>query len=247
MTPLSTVGWFVAVGTVVFILGGMRAHFQLSVTVYHIPLIVLLLLIVTGGLTGGIIAFNTVPEADKIDYRTSTARSDCGEFSGYSEPDDTDVTTQYRELSPTAQEIFRSALRADGIYTTNERPDDFRYRHESTLGENYIRYNADCYELNADPRGTGFEGDLTRLGNILSGTFLAVVVLFVAKRVSWERRSFKLPTAILVGLGSMGGLAVGGLLNQLAGAAVLIGLLTWVGLTGIERMMDGTFRERMEP
>lgn len=62
--------------------------------------------------------------------------------------------TEFSELSPEAQDVFRSALqasRADGEYTTRRHPDEFELRRD-TETTNEIQYESECYELTAQYR-----------------------------------------------------------------------------------------------
>jgi len=239
MAPPSPVEVSLTVGSVVFLVGGAIALYRSSVTRYHIPLVVLVLLTVTSGLTGVVGAFLTHWDAAKIDYSAGPTLQGCE-----SEGDDTPVL-EYSELSPEAQDVFHSTLQADGEYTTRTHPDEFRLEQDAGA-RNYIRYNSECYQLTADPRGNFSTGFLVAF--YLGFGSLATFALFVASVASWSLASFKVPTAILAGLGSAAGLVVSGVTQfvQLAGAVVLTAVLTWVVLRVFERFSHESFRERTD-
>ena len=77
---------------------------------------------------------------------------------------------------------------------------------------------------------------------------IGMVVLLFASVLSSAFNSLKLPTSILAGLASAVGLAVNGItqLAPLAGAVVLVGLLTWAVLRVIEKSSHERFSKRME-
>ena len=157
MAPPSPIAVFLCVGSFVFVVGGALTTYRWSVTIYHIPILVLVLFAVTVGLTGYV-------GAVVIDLTTGNV-------------------------------------------------------------------------------GYGSVGDIV----VFLGTFSAVV-LAVVSAFGWVLSPFKLPTAILGGLGSIAGLAVSGVteLGLLTGVPVLTIILIWVGLTVVEQSMDESYRERMK-
>ena len=159
MAPLSPVEVFLIVGFVVFSLGGITAHYRSAATRYHIPLLVLVFLAVTIGLTGVVAAGAIFFEAGNTDFG------------------------------------------------------------EGLAAYFYLGFGA-----------------------------IGMVALLFASVLSSEFGSFKLATSILAGLVSAVGLAVNGItqLAPLAGAAVLVGLLTWAALRIIEKSSHESFNERMK-
>lgn len=109
--------------------------------------------------------------ADKVDYNVESSTQPCDRQHTYQE---------YSELSPPAQEVFRSTLRAEGEYTTRTRPDDFTLQTD-TQEPNYVQYKSECYQLTAHSRGgfgTGFSTIvLVVLGGGVTATFAFVFVL----------------------------------------------------------------------
>jgi uncharacterized membrane protein len=92
--------------------------------------------------------------AEKVDYTAERNSQACELHENTTASDsDAEPVLEYSELSPEAREVFRSALDADGEYTTNTAPSEFQYRTDGTDGENPIRYDAACYELTAEQRG----------------------------------------------------------------------------------------------
>ncbi|WP_336325183.1 hypothetical protein [Halovenus sp. HT40] len=96
--------------------------------------------------------------------------------------------TEFGELSPEAQDVFRSALqasRADDEYMTRKHPDEFELQRD-TETTNEIQYESECYELTAQYRANVES-------NILGTFFSAVgwslaVALTVGGLVKRERR-----------------------------------------------------------
>jgi hypothetical protein len=90
----------------------------------------------------------------------------------------------YRELSPEAQAVFRSALEADGEYTTRTHPDEFELQTD-TPNPNHIQYESDCYRLTAQTGGgvgTGF----AVIGLLAVGGGITVIFAFACV-FSYER------------------------------------------------------------
>lgn len=230
---------FVAIGAVVHLFGGVIAFTRLSVTKYHIPVLVLALLTVTIGLTSVVGAGAIFVETQKIDYRVDQCHDG---WVGTSGPG---INAEFSELSPAAQEVFRSALQADEKHTRWTNPDDFALETDTTV-YNQIEYESTCYLLRATPRGD-FGDELAITFIVFFGGF--VTLLFgILSVVSFRRGSVKLPTSILAGLGSVGGLLVIGAtqLRQLAAATVLGVTLTWMVLRVFELRSDESFQERMK-
>lgn len=236
MAPPSPVELFVVVGGVVFSLGGLIAYYRSSVTM-DITL-VLVLLAVTCSLTGVIGVSATHGDAQKYDYTvTETPMQNCDseELSPFNE------YSAYSELSPEAQEIFRSTLQTDGDYTTTTHPDDLRLERD-TRTVNYIQYESACYALSVQSRGSFGTGFIILY--YLSAA--AVGALFASASLIFEGSNE--PISLLVGLGLAGGLTVSGVINlgQLAEVTILLGLLTWVGLRVIERSSHEGSSEQIE-
>lgn len=240
MVPPSPVQLFARIGIIVFIVGGALALSRRSVTRYQIPVLVLILLTVTVAMTGGIGAFLTSWDAEKIDYRTELVPQGCE-----NESDRVSESIEYSELSSEAQEVFRSALQADQTYTTTTHPDVFQLRLDANP-PTYITYNSECYALSAEQRGNFATGFAVIF--YLSSSILATFLLVIAIVTSLALGSFKIPMAILVGLASAGGLIVRGVtgVEEVAGATALAGILTWIGLRLFERYSHESFQERME-
>ncbi|MXR50759.1 hypothetical protein GRX03_03950 [Halovenus sp. WSH3] len=59
--------------------------------------------------------------------------------------------TPFSELSPEGREVFRSALQADGAYTTRSHPAEFELQSDVSR-TNEIQYESQCYELTARER-----------------------------------------------------------------------------------------------
>lgn len=254
MAPPSPVTVFLGVGIIVFLVGGVVAHYRLSVTRYHIPILVFSFLTVTSGLFGFVGAALISSDAEKNDYTAGPSNQGCTQSnednSTNSQYDDDRFgdtpVLEYSELSPEAQEVFRSALQADGEYTTKTDPGEFQYRTDASNGENYIKYDSDCYKLTAEQRGGFGTGFLIMY--LLGFGIVSAVALTVVSAVSWAFNPFKLPTALLAGLGSVAGLVINGVteFELLTGAPILITILSWIGLIMIERSMDESFHERMK-
>lgn len=91
---------------------------------------------------------------------------------------------EYSELSPEAQEVFRSALQADGEYTTRTHPDEFELQLD-TDNRNYVQYESECYQLTAQTRG-GLGTGFAVIGLLVVGGGITVIFAF-ASVVSYER------------------------------------------------------------
>jgi hypothetical protein len=150
-------------------------------------------------------------------------------------------------LSPDAKDVFRSALGADGEYTTTTAPEDFVYQDDTDTDLNYIRYNSECYALQADPGG-GF-GLGIMIGLLLFGGGLAMLVLLSAGLGSLVSDRFKLPMAVLSGVATVvTGFTVAHWpsLKVLFGTTIGAFVLTWILLRVIESRGTESFRNRMQ-
>lgn len=251
MAPPSPISVFFAVGSVVFIVGGVTAFYRWSVTMYNIPRLVLILLAVTVGVWGVVGAAGVAWEAEKVDY-TTTQYSDCSEASDQGVcPTSENPAIEFNELSSEAQNVFLSTVQGGGEHTTMTLPDDFNAQSTGTApGRNYIRYDSDCYELIVD-QGPGF-AFLGVMLYIIAG-FIGASVLTIA---SWFE-SFKMSLSIICSLCSVVGVVLFGItstgpflsnvwIGTLAGLPALTGTLAWVALRVIEKSSQRSFRERME-
>jgi hypothetical protein len=178
MAPPNPVVVFFAVGSVIFIIGGLIAFYRSSVTVDLA--FVLILLAVTVGVWGVVGMATVAWEAEKVDY-TATQSSDCPEPSdrGYG-PTSENPAMEFSELSPEAQNVFLSTIQTRREYTTMTLPDEFNPMAD-TVKKNYIRYESDCYELIAEPIGSLGTG-LTQFFYLIAG-FIGMSVLAFASYV----------------------------------------------------------------
>jgi hypothetical protein len=87
--------------------------------------------------------------------------------------------TEYSDLSPETQDVFRSALQAtqaDEVYTTSRLPRELTPERPLDDSEIYIQYESKCYNLVAMPRygEPGFTrmAGVTVGGGILAGGFV---------------------------------------------------------------------------
>lgn len=90
------------------------------------------------------------------DNKTETGSNDTHIPDKYQDSDRVPVL-EYSELSPEAQEVFRSTLQTRGEYTTRTHPDEFELGNFNR--RNIIEYESECYVLIAESRrgfGTGF-------------------------------------------------------------------------------------------
>lgn len=151
---MTTIGLTPAlVGAVVLLIGGLvAARYRDSLTWYHVPAVVLLLLGLTVAGTAAAAAQSINQESQEIDYEVDRCESetDAG-------PTTMTPGTEYLEfesLSPAAQQVFEKTLENGGEYTATRSPDDFRYSSD-TWETNYVRYDSQCYTLVADSVGPG--------------------------------------------------------------------------------------------
>lgn len=225
-------------GIVIFAVSGAIVFFRSSVTIYHLPLIMLVLLTITSGLAVTVGASQIQADGDKISY---TVESTSQEY----EISNTEWTYEYSKLSPEAQEVFRSALESDDEYSTRLSPDEFRLMTDTGRNENYIKYNSEYYVLTGSSRG-GLGSMFAFLGIVFIGGS-ATIGLFSASVISYRRNSFILPATVLSGFSSTVGLIVIGVrpVEILTVTIVLIPILTWVGLRAYERHSHKSFAERM--
>lgn len=147
--------------------------------------------------------------------------------------------TNYSELSPGAQELFRTGLEVDGTYTRRSHPSDILLR--SDTGEaNLIYYNSEPYVLAGESRG-GFGTVYAIMYFVMFGAFL---FLLGAGGVGIYPE-FKLSLSVIVGIVSIGVCVISGI-TQWGVVSVVLGFGTWGVLGGIERYYQISFRDRMK-
>jgi hypothetical protein len=108
-------------------------------------------------------------EAEKIDYTVASCAENRTEAPG----------TQFGELSPEAQTVFRSTLQADGEFTTRKHPDEFELQPDTDAVDegvrNFVQYESECYVLRGDSRrGIGTSIMMTLVvgtGGVLTAIF----------------------------------------------------------------------------
>lgn len=235
MAPPSPAELFLIVGIVVFFVA-VFAFSRSSASRPHSLMLVLLLLAVTSGLTGVIGASATVLDAEKIDYTVRQTEPQQCNSENPSSP------KEYSELSSEAQNVFRSTLQTDGAYTTKTHPDDFRLMTDQGT-VNHIQYESTCYELSAQSRGSFGTGFVVIFYLIAGG-----VGFLLASGLSLALGRANEAISMLSGLGSAVILAESGMIqfSHLAGATVLIGILTWIVVRGIEKSSHKSFSELIE-
>jgi hypothetical protein len=234
------------------------------VTKYHLPAILLLLL-------GVAAAFGTVVGVEVMDRDlngieyTVRAEQPPAERSADTPSDTTAVITtdvpgtkmggpyEFEELSPGAQDVFRSTVQRDGTYTTRTHPPEFQDDSPGDVGGpgyTFVRYDSTWYKLTSDAGG----GPLAGIGYAVVlplGILLATISLVVG----WAALvvpSFKWATAVLVGLSTVvvssltapGWTILPGLESPVF-TVVLVTLVVWVLLRLLETQMTASFRERM--
>ncbi|MXR50583.1 hypothetical protein GRX03_03030 [Halovenus sp. WSH3] len=148
---------------------------QSGITVGTFTKTLLILTVLTGSVT--IVGIEVLQwNADTVEYSIETLSQSCDPQS------DSRYVLEYSNLSATDQEIFRSALRADDVYTTRTPPDDFLVQTDTTE-DNYVRYDSECYRLTAQSRRENplFEAFLLRtVGGVLTGVFTVAAVIGLA-------------------------------------------------------------------
>lgn len=99
--------------------------------------------------------------------------------------------TQFSELSPEAQDVFRSALqasRAGDVYTARRHPDEFELRKDTDT-TNEIQYESECYALTAqyraNVRASILSAFISAIGLILA---LVLAVFGLARRRRHRRQ-----------------------------------------------------------
>ena len=239
-TVFGLVGLGVVMGAGALLLGihlGRRS--DVTVTRYHLPAIALVVLAVTVGITAVAGAESLEREIDRVDYSVQSC-----EESTYSPPNTDQQIQAFRDLSPPAQDIFLSALRTEGEYSSPERPSEFDYSSD-TPELNFVRYDSECYVLQA--WGAGPLAGLGIYVLLVFGGSLALLLLCVGTgSLVWPR--FKLPLSVLAGLTGtvllVNAVSLGG--RQFLAVFVALPLLAWLALWALERRLDWQFRERME-
>lgn len=237
---------FVGVVIVVSLLGvGLVRKYRPSITGYHAPALLLVLLGVSVGLTAMIaVGAASIPgDADRIDYHVER----CGAEFGF-QPDSSRQVRQFQELSPEAKDVFLAAKRTEGEYSTSRSPSDLKYVSDHTSSEsvNFVQHESECYVLVAETGGSWGAGlaaaILFAVG--VGGALLLVVPAVVSLAVG----SFKLPTAYLVGLVAFVAAwrtpGPGSLRTWALAFAVVV--LTWVLLRIVETRSSTSFNERMK-
>lgn len=216
---------------------------MVSVTPYHLPAIILMLLGISALVIGGVMVYDAVPDEPKYQYSVS-------------EPDDPPSDSfreviQFTDLSETGQDLFLEALN-EGEYHSDEEATEVRIGTD-TRGINYVEYQDQTYVFDAATNYSGW----WRLSVIISG-LVATIGLIALLFGSWSvmNNEFKLPTAFLSGL------LVAGLLRAIIiittepprpadNPAILalmiptVGILIWYLLTRAEQHWDLSFSQRM--
>ena len=154
-----------------------------NVTLSSLTKILFVLTVVIGLAT--IIALGGVHlNAEKIDYSVESMNQACeppSDNNTEAGSNDTqlpdhrehpDRVLEYSELSPEAQEVFRSALQTRGEYTTRTHPDEFEL--EDFNRRNRIQYESECYELTAESRSS-FGTAFVALGLLVVGGGITVI------------------------------------------------------------------------
>jgi hypothetical protein len=251
-TPVA-LGPILPVAGIVFGVGGLvTLAFRTSLTWYHVPSIVLILLAMTAGISTATGAISLDREVEKTDYSVGECADPQATPSG--DPDGPEPTVvddpnrlEFSSLSADGKDVFRAALQADGVYTTTTRPAEFIYQGDTGTALNYIQYEGECYALHADSRG-GLGAGLFMSIVVPTGVFLTVVLLALglgSLLAGW----FKIPTSILAGIALpivWPGLVSWPSLAVLVAFSPATILLTWVSLRTIETRSSRTFQERMD-
>ncbi|QCC49703.1 hypothetical protein [Halapricum salinum] len=233
-------GILIPVAAVVFAVGGIVAFaYRSSLTRYHVPAIALTLLAVTSGLT---IAFGIVSaedEADQVNYTASPCEDSRYRGTTASE------RLKYSSLSPATQDVFRSALEADGEYTTTTRPPEFEYQGDVGTVLNRISYESECYLLHADSGGSLGLGLFVAFLLFVGGplTLLALSVGLGGLRWGLFTLPMSMVTGVVVGVLAV---AVGRWPGEVLAWAAITAALTWLVLKVVDSRRSETFRERME-
>jgi len=255
-------GILIPVAAVVFAVGGIVAFaYRSSLTRYHVPAIALTLLAVTSGLT---IAFGIVSaedEADQVNYTASPCED--SQYRGTTASE----RLKYSSLSPATQDVFRSALEADGEYTTTTRPPEFEYQgdvgtrctrarrrtcrlefeYQGDVGTvlNRISYESECYLLHADSGGSLGLGLFVAFLLFVGGplTLLALSVGLGGLRWGLFTLPMSMVTGVVVGVLAV---AVGRWPGEVLAWAAITAALTWLVLKVVDSRRSETFRERME-
>ncbi|WP_336325688.1 hypothetical protein [Halovenus sp. HT40] len=156
---------FAGVGTVVVFACVVFLREKITLDLSRPQLLLLVTVVCPLGTVG--VAAGIEYNANTIDYTVDQ----CGTHS---------AETNFSELSPAAQEVFRSTLQANGEYTTQTHPDDLVLERD-TGATNYIRYESECYALRGSYRGdfgTGFVIWLVYLiGGVVTLVFFGATAL----------------------------------------------------------------------
>lgn len=161
MLPLSPFELLLLLAALLFSTGFAAAIYFSSEETSTRPHSLLLLSLLIGLLTvigAGAIHLN----AEKIDYTVD--QHTC-----------TGSESEFSEMSPEAQTVFRSTLQAGGEFTTRKHPDEFELEPTTDAVDegvmNVIRYESECYALRGDTRrGIGTEimmSLVTGVGSVL--------------------------------------------------------------------------------
>ena len=243
--PPSTVFGFAGISVLVVsgILGAgvvLGRRYQPILTRYHLPAILLVLLAITVGVTAVVVAGSLSQDTSRIDY----AVEPCNE-SFHGPPDSAEQLREFHDLSLHAQDVFLSALRSEGEYTTLDRPSDFDYISDTTE-VNYVQYESTCYVLTAEG-----PGPLAGVGSyvLLVGGGAAAVALLVVGLGSLVWPTLKVPLSVLTGLTGTAVLVAASVPSgrQLLAVVVGIPVVTWLALGLLERWLDVEFHDRMRP
>lgn len=212
----------------VFLTAGAVVLLRSDLTRYHVPVILLALFTLTGAVMIPVGAETIRTDAEEIDYRVEAQSEGCQ--SGVD-----GRATEFTELSPTAQEVFLSALRSEDTYTTTARPDEYEISTDTTR-ENHVEYESDCYSL------VGYSGGGVQYGILLNLLFVVgipvIVGLGVLSAFSYRNRSFRAPSAVVSGLTVLIGLHTVVGLRALLPMSALVAAAVWVLLDGFEPLRE---------
>lgn len=216
---------------------------MVSVTPYHLPAIILMLLGGSALVMGGGGMYRAVPDGPAYHYSVS-------------EPDeplsDSDAEViQFTYLSETGQEVFLEAL-DEGEYNTNKEATEIDIGSDYTASH-YVEYQDQTYVFHAATNHSGW----WMLGVIILG-FVATIGLITLLVGGWfvKNHHFKLPTAILSGF--LASILLREIIllttepprsadNPLLAILVIptVGILIWYLLTRVERQWETSFSQRM--
>lgn len=216
---------------------------MVSITPYHLPAIILMLLGTSALVMGGVGMYTAVPDGPKYQYSVSEP----DEPPSYSDRD----VIQFTDLSETGKEMFLKAVE-NGEYHSNEEATEVTIGTD-TRGINYVEYQNQTYVFDAATNYSGW----WKLGLILFG-IVATIGLITLLSGGWfvKNNHFKLPSALLSGLLAAGLLRSIILITTepprprnspaiLALVIPTVGILIWYLLTRAEQHWETSFSQRM--